>query len=66
MTTVELIEQKIVQLSNQELAELRRWFAAFDANAWDEQIEADAAAGRLDKFAEEAFKDYETGTAIEI
>jgi hypothetical protein len=66
MTTVELIEQKIVQLSNQELAELRRWFAAFDANAWDEQIEADAAAGRLDKFAEKAFKDYETGTAIEI
>ncbi len=66
MTTVEIIEQKIVQLSNQELAELRRWFAAFDANAWDEQIEADAAAGKLDKFAEEALKEYATGTAIEI
>ena len=66
MSTVAIIEQKIVQLSKKELSELRRWFAVFDAEIWDEQIEADAAAGKLDKFAEEALKEYTTGKAIEI
>jgi hypothetical protein len=66
MTTVEAIEKEIEKLSPKELAELRLWFAAFDADAWDAQIEADAAAGKLDALAAEALAEYESGKAREI
>jgi hypothetical protein len=45
MTTTESIDQALAQLPPTELAKFRRWFAEFDADAWDNQIEADAAAG---------------------
>ena len=41
MTTVEAIEKEIEKLSPTELAEFRRWYTDFDADAWDAQIEAD-------------------------
>ena len=66
MTTVETIEQEIKKLSPQELAEFRRWFAEFDSDAWDAQIERDAAAGKLDALAEEALAEYAAGKAREI
>ncbi len=66
MTTVEAIEKEIVKLSPKELAELRLWFAAFDADAWDSQIETDAAAGKLDALAAEALTEYESGKAREL
>ena len=44
MTIVETIEREIEKLSPKDLALFRRWFAEFDADAWDAQIEADAAA----------------------
>lgn len=66
MSEVQEIEQAIERLSSQNLAELRRWFAEFDADVWDEQIEADAAAGKLDAFADEALADYHSGQAREL
>ncbi len=66
MTTVEAIEQEIKKLSPKKLAELRSWFLKFDADAWDAQIEADAAAGKLDALAAEALAEYEAGKAREI
>jgi hypothetical protein len=66
MTTVEILEQKIAELQPAELAEFRRWFAEFDAAAWDAQIEMDAAAGKLDALAAEALAEYNAGKAIEI
>lgn len=66
MSEVQEIEQAIERLSSQKLAELRRWFAEFDADVWDEQIEADAAAGKLDAFADEALADYHSGQAREL
>jgi hypothetical protein len=44
------------------LAELRRWFAEFDAAAWDRQLEHDAASGKLDQLAAEAVADFRAGT----
>ena len=61
MGKVEKIEQEIRQLSAQEMAELRRWFAEFDAEAWDRRIEADAQAGKLDALAEQALKAHAAG-----
>ena len=35
MSEVEQIENRIKNLSPEELAEFRAWFAEFDAQAWD-------------------------------
>lgn len=66
MTTVYAIEQAVQKLPLAELAEFRRWFAQFDEAVWDAQIEADAAAGKLDALAAEALADYRNGKATEL
>ena len=66
MGTVESIEEAVRSLGPHELAEFRRWFAAFDAAAWDAQLEADASAGKLDALADEALAEYRRGGAREI
>jgi hypothetical protein len=66
MVTAESIEEAVEQLSPAELGKFRRWFSQFDADAWDAQIEADAAAGKLDALAEEALAEYRDGQAREI
>ncbi len=66
MTTVKALEQAIQQLPIQDLAEFRRWFVKFDEAAWDAQIEADAAAGKLDALAAEAMAEYDNGKAREL
>ncbi len=45
MGNMQSIEKAIEAMPPAELAEFRRWFAEFDAAAWDRQIDADASAG---------------------
>lgn len=59
MSTVEKLKEAIRQLSPEELAAFRVWFAEFDAAVWDQKFEEDVAAGRLDQLAEEALRDLE-------
>ena len=66
MSTVHEIEQAIRGLGPQDLAAFRDWFAAFDADAWDRQLEQDVAAGRLDRFAEEAKRDLKEGRCTDL
>jgi len=61
MSRVESIEGDIQKLSDDELADLRQWFAAFDAEAWDRQFEEDVRSGKLDKQAEWALRDHAAG-----
>jgi hypothetical protein len=61
MSTIAEIEQAVRQLSPEQLTEFRAWFAEFDAAIWDRQLEDDAAAGRLDRFADEALADLRAG-----
>jgi len=61
MTKIEKLEREIRGLSAKELNSFRRWFAEFDGALWDKQIEADAAAGRLDAPADEALADHRAG-----
>ena len=65
MTITEL-EQAVTQLSEQDFARFRDWFEEYEAKLWDEQIERDAKAGKLDKIAEQALKDYRAGKAREL
>jgi len=61
VSKVESIEQQIEKLSPDELAAFRRWYAAFDAEAWDRQFEADVKAGKLDGLAEKALRAHASG-----
>jgi len=61
MSRVENIKNQIKELSRNELTALREWFAGFDADAWDRQMEADINAGRLDTLAERALRDHNAG-----
>ena len=65
MSSIEEIEQAVQGLSPEQLAAFRAWFAEFDAAAWDRQIEADVAAGRLNALADEALDDLRQGRCIE-
>jgi hypothetical protein len=60
MENAKSIEKAIEAPPSFELAEFRRWFADFDAAAWDTQIEQDAAAGKLNTLAAEALADFTT------
>ncbi len=41
MAIVEAIESAVTELSTEQLAVFRQWFADFDATVWDEQFERD-------------------------
>ncbi len=66
MSRVELLERQVNELSEQELAEFRSWFAAFDAEAWDRQLEADVEAGKLDALAEKALRAHAAGETTKL
>ncbi|MBI2820333.1 MAG: hypothetical protein HYX73_10165 [Acidobacteria bacterium] len=66
MSNVENIEDRIKQLSPEELAAFREWFIRFDAEAWDQQIEADSQAGRLDFLVQEALEEKAKGTLKDL
>jgi hypothetical protein len=66
MTTVEDIERAILQLPPAELDRFRAWFEALDAQRFDERIERDARAGKLDGMADEALADHRAGRTREL
>lgn len=66
MSTVQEIESAVSQLPPEELERFREWFDRFAADAWDRQIAADAAAGKLDGLAEKALRDYHEGRCQEL
>ena len=66
MENVKSIENAVKSLPPMELTEFRRWFAEFDGNAWDRQIEQDADAGKLDQLAADALADYHAGSARQL
>jgi hypothetical protein len=61
MSTIQELEKTVRQLSAEDLAAFRAWFAEFDAEQWDRQFEADVSAGRLDWLIEEARRDRDEG-----
>jgi hypothetical protein len=66
MSRVESIESQIQELSPEELATLRDWFAKYDAEVWDRQFEADVHAGKLDALAERALQDHLAGRSTKL
>ena len=66
MDSVRRIESEIKKLSVTELAAFREWFARFDADLWDRQLEDDVEAGKLDAFADRALRDHQDGHSTKL
>ena len=66
MDTIEQIEKAVRRLTPEQLADFRVWFAEYDAQVWDRQIEEDVAQGRLDALADEALKDLAEGRCTDL
>ncbi len=61
MGTVQEIEAAVEQLAPEQRAQFRAWFDAFDAREWDQQMDQELGAGRLDWLADEALGDLSAG-----
>ena len=66
MTTLEDIEKAVAELPPDQLVRFRAWFEEFEAARFDQRIERDAKAGRLDQLAEQALADFRAGRAREL
>ena len=66
MTSLAEIKEAIENLSPAEFAEIARWLQDMLEDQWDRQIEADAAAGRLDFFKDHVARARAAGTVGEL
>ena len=66
MMTIEDIEKAITKLSPEQLTELREWFDEFQARLFDERIERDAKAGKLDDLMARARENHNAGRREEF
>ena len=66
MTSVEQIVDAILALPKEDYRRIASWLSDRENQLWDEQIERDVAAGRLDRLAAEALEEYHVGRTREI
>jgi len=59
--SVEELEDAVRGLTAQQRAAFRAWYAEFDAEEWDRQLESDVKAGRLDWLINEAREERRAG-----
>lgn len=59
--TVEELEKLVAQLPQDQPRKFRAWYEKFGSDAWEEQIEKDAASGKLDALAEAAVAEHRAG-----
>jgi len=63
--TIEDLEKAVSKLPPDQFAKFRESFEAFDAVRFDQKIERDAKAGKLDPLADQAVADFRKGRARE-
>lgn len=61
MSTVEEITAAIERLPADQVARVRAWLAEYAERLWDEQIERDERAGRLDALIDKALEEHRAG-----
>jgi hypothetical protein len=59
--SIQEIESEVAKMSRADLAAFAEWFEEFAAQAWDKQLEADVADGKLDHLAKQADEHFEAG-----
>ena len=60
------IQQEILALTVDEYKQLRQWFSELDWKKWDQEIEIDSEAGKLDFLIAEAQDEKEKGTLKDL
>ena len=60
---VKEIENAITKLSTDDLTELTLWLADYQAKVWDEQINRDLNAGKLDALLKDVDAEFDAGKA---
>jgi hypothetical protein len=63
LMSIRAIEVAITQLAPHDLAQLTAWLVEYHAKVWDQKIEADLDAGRLDAVLADVDREYEAGLA---
>lgn len=66
MTELERLERKVKNLSQSDFEKFREWFMEYDWENWDESIEKDLNAGKLDQLISEAKEEFKAGKAREL
>ncbi len=66
MIKVEELQTAVKRLSTEDLEIFRNWFEEYEAKKWDQKIEKDIKAGKLDTLAMEAIKEFKEGNFSEI
>jgi hypothetical protein len=60
VSAAEIIDQ-VQKLPPAEVFELGRWLREYEAALWDQRIEADIRAGKLDKLGRDALEELRAG-----
>ncbi len=66
MTKLEKIEKAVEALTPGEVAKLRAWIEEYQERLFDEAIERDAKAGKLDKILAEVRANHKAGRGEEF
>ena len=66
MNLLEDTIKNVESFSREELRAFREWFEDFDARIWDEDLERDVEAGKLDGMAAQALEDFKEGKCTEL
>ncbi len=56
MTTVSELQQAILELSEDDYSELRRWLLDQEWERWEREFDEDVRAGKLDDLASQALE----------
>ncbi len=63
---IELLENRITKLDNASFSRLRDWFIEFDQSRWDNKLEADSNAGKLDSLIHAALAEHLAGETRDL
>lgn len=63
MSNVQELEMAVSRLSVDELSQFSEWFEEFISDQWDQKIQADILAGRLDTAGKRADDEFLAGSA---
>ena len=61
LMSIDQLQSAVIQLLPEELDRFVRWLEEYRADLWDQQIEADILAGRLDEAVQRADADFKAG-----
>ncbi|NJO14485.1 MAG: hypothetical protein HC877_01680 [Thioploca sp.] len=65
-TEIAFLENRIAKLDNDSFSKLRDWFIEFDNARWDNQLEADSNAGKLDFLIDAALAEHKAGRTKDL